>query len=153
MTSDRTYGQIDREVRRYVYDQLREAGTAPTTTETALALGRPLDEVEVSFERLAHGRVFVLQPDSREILMAPPFSAVPTPFLVEVGARSWYGFCVWDALGILAALHVDGRVVTSCGDCGAGMELAVSGGALAEGEGIIHFGVPARHWWDNIVFT
>jgi hypothetical protein len=37
--------------------------------------------------------------------MANPFSAVPTPFLVRSGDRSWYGNCIWDALGIPAMLQ------------------------------------------------
>jgi hypothetical protein len=151
--NDLTFDQLDQAVRRHVYQQFREEGGAPTVAETAGALGQPLDEVKGAFERMAQGRVLVLQPESGEILLANPFSAVPTPFLVEAEGRSWWGSCAWDALGVLAALHTDGRVVTSCGDCGRAMTLSVRGGALAEGEGIIHFGVPARQWWDNIVFT
>ena len=33
------------------------------------------------------------------------------------------------------------------------MTLEIRGGALADREGIIHFAVPAHHWWDNIGFT
>jgi hypothetical protein len=33
------------------------------------------------------------------------------------------------------------------------MRLEVRGGALAHGEGVVHFAVPARRWWDNIGFT
>jgi hypothetical protein len=101
---------------------------------------------------LAEGRVFALDADG-EILMAPPFSAVPTGFLVESGGRSWWGNCIWDALGILVMLGRDGRVVASCGDCGTGMTLEVAGGALQHAEGVAHFAVPARRWWDDIVFT
>jgi hypothetical protein len=54
--------------------------------------------------------MLVLEPTG-EILMANPFSAVPTPFLAEVGGRRWFGNCIWEALGIIATLHADGRVV------------------------------------------
>ena len=87
--------------------------------------------------------------------MANPFSAVPTPFLVEIGDLSWWGNCIWDALGIAAMVKGDARIVTGCADCSDEMELRVEGGRLrTEGEeGIIHFSVPARRWWENIKFT
>jgi hypothetical protein len=97
------------------------------------------------------GHMLVLQPTG-EILMAPPFSAVPTPFITEVEGRRWFGNCIWDGLGIIAALHIDGRVLTSCASSGEKLELNVSGGVLT-GEGVVHFALPARRWWDDIVFN
>jgi hypothetical protein len=95
--------------------------------------------------------MLVLQP-SGELLMASPFSAVPTPFVTEAGARRWFGNCIWDALGILATLPSDGRVVTSCAGCGDAMVLEVREGVVSGG-GIVHFALPARRWWDDIVFN
>jgi len=36
--------------------------------------------------------------------MAPPFSGVETAFPAEVQGRRYYANCVWDALGVPAAL-------------------------------------------------
>jgi len=33
------------------------------------------------------------------------------------------------------------------------MQLEVAAGKLARGDGLVHFVVPAHHWWDNIGFT
>jgi hypothetical protein len=33
------------------------------------------------------------------------------------------------------------------------MLLEIAAGKLKRSEGIIHFAVPAHHWWDNIGFT
>jgi hypothetical protein len=87
--------------------------------------------------------------------MANPFSAVPTPFLVTAGERSWWGNCIWDAMGIAAMVRHDARVLTGCGDCNDAMQVRIEDGMarMAEGEGIVHFSVPARRWWDNIKFT
>jgi hypothetical protein len=60
----------------------------------------------------------VLNPATDEIRMANPFSAVPTAYRVEAAGRRWYANCAWDALGVLGALAVDGRVESSCPDCG-----------------------------------
>jgi hypothetical protein len=96
--------------------------------------------------------VLVLKPDTGEILMANPFSAVPTPFLVQTEKFSAYGNCIWDALGIPAMLGRDARIVTSCADCGASAEITVSAGTV-KGDGILHFAIPAHDWWNDIVFT
>ena len=61
--------------------------------------------------------------------------------------------CIWDALGIPAALGKDALIMAFCGDCSEPMSLEVRGGKLVRGEGLIHFAIPAHHWWDNIGFT
>lgn len=144
--------RFDCDTRRIVYDTTLQRGTPPSMVEVALALAAPPDDVRASFQRLAAGRVLVLQGETGEILMAPPFSAVPTSFLVEVGNLSAFGSCIWDALGIAAMLRRDALIRTSCGDCGAAMALRVVGDRVV-GEGILHFAVPARDWWEDIVFT
>jgi hypothetical protein len=95
----------------------------------------------------------VLEPGTEEIRMAPPFSAVPTPHCVEAADRSWFGNCAWDAFGICAALHVDGRVETSCPDCGGPIAVEVRAERPDDESLLFHCLVPAAHWWDDIVFT
>jgi hypothetical protein len=153
MVDEQQHDRLDFEIRRHIYDQLLNGHAAPTIAATADALSVEPSAVRAGFERLAQARNLVLQEGSREIMMAQPFSAVPTPFHVEADGHRWWGPCIWDALGILAMVKQDGRVLTACGDCGEAMTLTIIEGALAEGEGIIHFGLPAKHWWDNIVFT
>jgi hypothetical protein len=144
---------FDKQIRRYVYDHFIKVGQAPTLVETAAALTSSLLEVEAAHRRLAEGRALVLQAATAEVLMAPPFSAIPTPFKVEVGDRSWWGNCIWDALGIPAMLKEDVRISTSCGDCNEAMVLTIKDEALLETSGLIHFALPAKQWWSNIVFT
>ena len=143
----------DIEVRAYIYDRIMDAGRIPLAAEVAEGMGVALEEVKDAFGRMHEGHVLVLQ-ESGEILMANPFSAVPTPFVVEVKGREYWGNCIWDALGVLAMLHSDGRVVSSCADCNEAMGVEVRGGELVdENMGKIHFAVPAASWWDNIRFT
>jgi hypothetical protein len=146
-------GELDFRVRRYVYDVTLARGYPPTIAEMSEHLRVPATNLRGACERLAAGHVLVFQPDGGEILMASPFSAVPTPFVVELRDYSCFGNCIWDALSIAAMTGQDGRIVTSCGDCGAAMEVRISSGAVRYEEGLAHFAIPARHWWDDIIFT
>ncbi len=78
---------------------------------------------------------------------------VPTAFPVRIGNRSYYGNCIWDALGIPAMLHKDAQIDASCGCCNLEMLLKVENGRLLGPEGLIHIAVPARDWYKDIVFT
>ena len=146
---------FDAEVRRCVYEHAMTEGAPPPSAACAAALSCSTDDVRAAFRRLADARVLVLQEGGGEILMAAPFSAVPTPFLVRSGARAYYAPCAWDALGVPVVLGRDAEVEASCGCCGTRMSLRVEGGALVEGEpgGVVHFALPAARWWENVVFT
>jgi alkylmercury lyase-like protein len=72
---------------------------------------------------------------------------------VSARGGSYYGNCVWDSLGIISLLGGEGSVETACPDCSEALRLRVADGKLVESEGVVHFSVPARRWWDDIVFT
>jgi hypothetical protein len=111
-----------------------------------------VDSVRRGWERLHDVHALVL--DSKgEIRMANPFSAVPTPHRVHAGGRSWYANCAWDAFGVCAALDVDGRIETTCPDCGAPLTVGVHDGRPDDEDLVFHSLVDAAHWWDDIVFT
>ena len=100
---------------------------------------------------LADEHRLVLTPGTDSVWMAHPFSAVPTDFVVNVGERRWFANCVWDGLSILG-LFGDGVLETHSPASGEPITLEVGDG-LVSGEAIVHFLVPARHFWDDIGFT
>jgi len=142
------------EVRLRVLQVAAETTRVPIASEVARHLGRPTPDVIEAFRQLAESHVYVLEPDDPSRLrMANPYSAVPTPFKVEVAGRNYFGNCVWDSLGIVSLLGGDGRVLTPCPDCQELQELMVRGRRLQGAAGVVHFSVPARHWWDDIIHT
>ena len=144
--------QFDRRLRQYIYKHFIRRGRAPTLAEMAAGISATLPAVRGGLRRLADTHAFVLQEDG-ELWRAAPFSAVPTAFPVRAGNRSWYGNCIWDALGIPAMLHEDALIPTSCGCCNHEIVLEVKRGKLLGPRAIIHFAVPARNWYQDIVFT
>jgi Alkylmercury lyase len=135
----------DVELRNRIYGWFIEHGRAPSLEEAGAD--------EAALRRLHDAHALVLEPDSAEIRMLNPFSAVPTAYRVEAGGRSWYGNCVWDAFGIPAALGVDGHVSTTCSDCGEALEVDVVDRRPQPSDLVAHILLPARRWWDDIVFT
>jgi Alkylmercury lyase len=136
----------DLELRNATYARFVELGRAPEPDE----LGAPADIV-AGWRRLHDARALVL--DGGAIRMANPFSAVPTPFLVEAAGRTWYANCAWDAFGICAALHADGRIEAACADCGERLVIHVRDRQPDDTSLLFHCLVPASHWWDDIVYT
>ena len=121
--------------------------------EVAPALGIGTDSVRAGWQRLHDAHAIVLDEDIGAIRMANPFSAVPTPHRVHAAARRWYANCAWDAFGICAALHADGRVESACADCGEPITVEVRDGRPSDDGLLFHCLVPAKRWWDDIVFT
>jgi alkylmercury lyase-like protein len=135
----------DLQLRNLVYERFVELGRAPTAAE--------LGTTEAALRRLHEAHMLVLEPGTAEIRMVNPFSAVPTPHRVEAGGRSWFANCGWDAFGIPAALGVDGHISSSCPDCGEPIEIDVVDRRPEPADVVFHVVVPARSWWDDIVFT
>jgi hypothetical protein len=143
----------DQQVRLRVYDLLLQTGGMPKIADLAHSLGRSLSDVTDSLKRLYAAKALALMPESGEVLMASPWSAVPTPYVVECGGRSWWANCGWDALAIPAAMGQKGKAITSCACCGESMTVEVDKRELLSGDGVLHISVPAKVWWNDIFFT
>lgn len=135
----------DRALRNRIYAQLVELGRVPTIAET----GAEPD----ALRRLHDEHALVLEPDGSAIRMLNPFSGVPTTYRVRAAGREWFANCVWDAFGIPAALRANGHVSAACLDCGEHLEVGVAGRQPEPADLVAHFLLPARRWWEDIVFT
>jgi hypothetical protein len=142
-----------RDVRLHVFRTAAETGRVPQPPDIAAALHRSEEDVAGAVKLLAQGKVLILAPNSANIWAANPFCAVPSGFRVHAAGKAYWGICIWDALGICAALDAPGVITAACGDCSASLRLEVSQRKLVHSEGIVHFAIPAHHWWDNIGFT
>ena len=146
-------------VKLAIYDHILATTDAPTVGEVAQKLGATVDEVQNTFDELHTMRLLVPEPGDRSrIRMVAPFSAVPTSFKVHVNGQRFDGRrydanCAWDALGILAALHSDGMVRARDGHSREAMTLVIRNGAPKLTPCVIHFAVPAAHWWDDAIYT
>ena len=141
---------FERQVRASVIQTLRDTGEAPSAAAVARRLGVGQSRVSSALHCLADEHALVLVGTDR-VMMAHPFSGIPSDFVVTIGDDTWFANCVWDGLSILALLG-DGTLETHSPATGEAMTFAVRDGAV-EGDAIVHLLVPARHFWDDIVFT
>src|SRR5689334_4912360 len=141
-------------VKLAIYDTIARTGRAPTAPEVATALALSPDDVAAAFASLHARRLLVPEPgDATRIRMAPPFSGVETAFRVRSGGVTYYANCVWDALGVAAALGRDATIDARDGHSGQPMTLEVVNGAPVDTPCVVHFAVPAARWWADIVYT
>jgi alkylmercury lyase-like protein len=138
-------------VRALVYDSAMKTGIIPSAPALAKAIGAPVDELRLLLRQLAQDHMLVLQPGNDEILMAMPYSAVPTTFVVETDRYQAFANCIWDAFGIGSMIGQAVTIRTSCPCCG--FQLLVDTNRPLEDGAIAHFGVPAARWWENVTFT
>jgi hypothetical protein len=142
---------FQRQVRATVIQTLRDSGEAPTAAVIGSVLGVGESRVSAALHALAGEHRLVLVPGTDQVMMAHPFSGVASDFRVTIGERAWFANCVWDGLSILALLG-DGTLETHSPATGEPITLTARD-QVVEGEAVVHFLVPARHFWDDIVFT
>ena len=145
--------ELDLQIRNFLYRRFVETGQAPRTGDAAAEFGLDGEEAEAAFRRLHDAHALVLERDALEIRMLNPFSCVPSAWRVEAGGRQWYSNCAWDSFAVCAALHSDGRIESSCADCGEPLAVDVRDQKPVQRDYLFHVLVPARQWWDDIVFT
>jgi hypothetical protein len=138
----------------YVYDQVLARGTPPTSLEIADHFGATQEDALHALREMDVGKTLLPNPHTGEIWMAGPFSAAPTPYEVSAEGVQWWANCAWDMLGIPVVAGRPVHIVASCTDCGERMVFDVDPIQPAlDVEGVVHFLVPARRWYEDIGFT
>jgi len=148
---DHPFNDCERAVRLFIYHHFVETASAPDIPTIARGMKTDEKTVATALRTLADGHAIVLAPASLAIWMAHPFSAVPTPYPVDANGRTYWANCAWDAAGILSLIG-DGETQTLCADCGQHAGFGVQDGALV-GDGVVHYLVPPRTFWDNVAYT
>jgi Alkylmercury lyase len=143
---------FDQRLRLFVYRYLLRHEESPTLSQMAEGLRTSIKSVRAGIDRLSQSHAFMTQEDG-ELWRAAPFSCIPTSFPVAIGRKSWFGNCIWDALGVPAMLEKDALIGASCACCNYGMPIEIRAGKIRSESGVIHIAVPAREWYKDVVFT
>jgi len=143
----------DWQIRAFVYRHFVEETRAPSMEETAKACGIEINEAEAALRRLHDRHALYFDSESHTVRMANPFSGIPTSFIVRANDRAYYANCAWDALGIAAALHADALIETVCAESQQRVDLRVVDDEVIGHREIVHFSLPVRRWYEDLVFT
>jgi hypothetical protein len=141
-------------VRIFIYTHIADHGAPPSSQRIATEMSISTEEAREELEALALSRQVILDPSTREVWMAGPFSAVPTRYRVHGDHVSWWANCGWDMLGVPAFLGQSVRVDSICADCDTSVQLDVDRETgPANDQGLIHILLPANRWYADIGFT
>lgn len=130
-----------------------DRGYAPEVDELSRLLQVAADEIADGLQRLQDDHGIVLHPNSSRIWVIHPFSLAPTNFLVRCEGLEWWGNCAWCSLGVAALLDKDVTIRTTLGANDRQIDVHIKDGRLSETDLYVHFPVPMRNAWDNVVYT
>ena len=153
MSDLRTTLERSGDLRIFVYEHLVANGMPPTLEEIAKNFGTTAALARQELAGLKIGKTILVHPESGEIWMAGPFAAAKTDYQAIAGDRSWWANCAWDMLGIPMVLNTAVQVHTKCTDCGSPMTIDCDPSRAPTETAVVHFLVPARHWYEDIAFT
>ncbi len=128
-------------------------GYAPELSELSKLLDATEYDIHNELQKLQEDHGVVLHPNSAKIWVIHPFSLAPTNFLVRCDDKEWWGNCAWCSLGVAALLNRDVIITTTLGANGKQIDLHVQEGEVVETDLLVHFPVPMRNAWDNIIYT
>lgn len=151
-----TLSDLDWQIRLAVYEFFVEHARPPSPVEIAGAFGVSEAEARAAYQRLHDGHAFYLDPGTGAIRMANPLSAVATAFRVTIDGRRLFANCAWDSLGIPAMLHADAAIdgaYTNAAGRPDPARYAIASEELRGDDGLVHFPLPFRRWYDDLVHT
>jgi alkylmercury lyase-like protein len=143
-------------VRAFVYQHFLEHGVPPVVERLMTDLSLSREDAGDVLAGLDAARHLALVKGTSRILMAWPFSAIATPFRVDVGARQYFANCAWDAIAFHSMLRRDVSVESFCHHCAAPISLELRGGRAVRidpPETLVYLALPAGRWWDDIITT
>ncbi|HMS68451.1 MAG TPA: alkylmercury lyase family protein [Saprospiraceae bacterium] len=130
-----------------------EVGYAPTITELSIIFNSDSYEIIKALNDLQDYHGVVLHPNEPKIWVIHPFSLAPTNFYVETQNGQWWGNCAWCSLGIAVILKEDVKITTNIGAETKQVEINIVDGEIVENNYFIHFPIPMKNAWDNVIYT
>jgi hypothetical protein len=152
-----TQPTLAQHVRLAVYEHFLEHAEPPLVEGLMRDFGLTRGETVAVLRELAETRGVAVVKGTSRILMAWPFSAIATPFIVHARGRRFYANCSWDAIAFHAMLGADPvRIDSFCHHCAGpiAIELADGRATLVDPPGtIVYLALRPTQWWEDIILT
>ncbi|MEL6671388.1 MAG: alkylmercury lyase family protein [Bacteroidota bacterium] len=137
----------------HLLSEIVATGHAPSIAEMSHQLGWRDTVLRENLRALEAYHGAVLHPHNDEVWVIHPFSLAPTNFWVSSSRGSWWGNCAWCSLGVAALLQEDCTIHSRLGAEQLPVELEIVDGQLRQKDLLIHFPIPMRQAWDNVIYT
>ncbi|BDD09519.1 hypothetical protein FUAX_19510 [Fulvitalea axinellae] len=134
---------------KYIIDN----GFAPDNETLSELLNSDKASIEKGLYNLQEYHGVVLHPNEPKVWVIHPFSLAPTNFWIKSEKGEWWGNCAWCSLGVAALLNQDLTIMTSYGAHGEKVEIQIKDGKIVEQDLYIHFPIPMKNAWDNVIYT
>jgi hypothetical protein len=128
-------------------------GFAPDVPVLAEILQSSNEEVIQGLYALQEYHGVVLHRNEPKVWVIHPFSLAPTNFQVKSSKGIWWGNCAWCSLGIAALLKEDVTITTRIGAYDKQVIIHITNGEVQEKNLYIHFPIPMKKAWDNVIYT
>lgn len=133
--------------------EIIDKGFAPEISYLTDYFNTNQKEVEKALYNLQNYHGVVLHPNALKVWVIHPFSLAPTNFFIKSSKGQWWGNCAWCSLGVAALLKTDLTITTNIGAEGENLTIHIENGEIKEKNLFIHFPIPMKNAWDNVIYT
>lgn len=141
------------ELHSVILQHIIDKGHAPNLADLSIIMEADEPEITQALYALQDYHGVVLHPNEPKIWVIHPFSLAPTNFLVKSQSGKWWGNCAWCSLGVAALLKEDVSILTSYGAYGEPLQIHIQNGEILEKNLVVHFPIPMKKAWDNVIYT
>lgn len=126
----------------------------PTVAQTAVNFDIGEDKAREAYRWLHNKHALFLDEVTGSIRMLNPFSGVETSHIVKTQGHTYYANCAWDLFGIAVVLKTPyASLETRCPESREPITVELEAGRITKGDGIVHFLVPFKDWYEDLVYT
>lgn len=129
-------------------------GYSPSIETLSNIFQQPKENIIQCLKDLEEYHGVVVHPKTSQVWVIHPFALSPTNFWVKSNKGQWWGNCAWCSLGVAAIIKEDVTITTTIGGEDRQIKFYIENGEIITGESLfIHFPVPMKNAWDNVIFT
>lgn len=133
--------------------EIIQNGFAPSVQDLSDIFQADQQQIIKGLNDLQEYHGVVLHPHEPKNWVIHPFSLAPTNFYLKSKKGEWWGNCAWCSLGVAALLKDDVKITTTIGAETKQIEINIIDGEIQEKNYCIHFPIPMKNAWDNVIYT
>lgn len=153
----RTLPTLAQRARLYVFEHFLEHAVPPVVEQLMTEFKLSRDATVELLDELAAARSVALVKGTARILMAWPFSAIATPFVVTARGKRYFANCSWDAIAFHAMLGGEPiRIDARCNHCARPIWIDMADGhatLVDPSSAIVYLALKPTQWWEDIITT